>query len=503
MSHPHLAHDFGQLTVRPKLIVSGPGDTHEREADSIADRVMRMKDGESPVGERLAPMPAASVGRKCMDCAREDEEQEVHRKETGQTGGAAPHAPEGVSQLLSSGGGRALDQSTRQFMESRIGLDFSRVRVHTGGRAAESAASIQARAYAAGDQIVFGRGEYQPSTDEGRRLLAHELAHVGQQRRGGLQVQRAGMGDVRIAEGYNDILRTVRTSDKFRALSAADLSTFEALIAANERSADWPTRLSYGRALDTLFSRSAAKTEFDDAKTTILTLAVDRTRVTALLDTLSKPLAGYVASGFDYSDRFFKQNSKLGFSVENPNLASHKAGPYDRGQPAAVTNPAEESFKKSDILFFSGHQYAQYREPGNFTDDASKSCFNISMISKENKRVKLVVSTSCATICIDVARIWRSKFPDALILGYRYSAPTNGGIVADSFGQQLIKLGPINLSDASSLESVRKAWKAVVLGAGSIGGGPALLYNGEVEYFEAGKWVKKPWDHSSNACHYH
>jgi hypothetical protein len=70
-------------------------------------------------------------------------------------------------------------------MESRFGHDFSRVRVHTDGRAAEAARSVDARAYTVGDEIVFARGGYAPGSATGRRLLAHELAHVVQQRLGG------------------------------------------------------------------------------------------------------------------------------------------------------------------------------------------------------------------------------------------------------------------------------------------------------------------------------
>jgi len=74
-----------------------------------------------------------------------------------------------------------MDTGTQQFMESRFGQDFGQVRIHTDGRAAESASAIQARAYTSGRDVVFGEGEYQPSSESGRRLLAHELAHVGQQ----------------------------------------------------------------------------------------------------------------------------------------------------------------------------------------------------------------------------------------------------------------------------------------------------------------------------------
>jgi hypothetical protein len=77
--------------------------------------------------------------------------------------------------------GRPLDPATRAFMEPRFGHDFSRVRVHTGAQAAESAAAVNARAYTVGQEVVFGAGEYSPSTPQGQRLMAHELTHTLQQ----------------------------------------------------------------------------------------------------------------------------------------------------------------------------------------------------------------------------------------------------------------------------------------------------------------------------------
>jgi outer membrane protein OmpA-like peptidoglycan-associated protein len=81
-------------------------------------------------------------------------------------------------------------------MEQRFGHDFGRVRVHADERAAESARAVRALAYTVGSHIVFGGGAYAPSTSEGRNLLAHELAHVVQQRSasgsaGTLEVQDA------------------------------------------------------------------------------------------------------------------------------------------------------------------------------------------------------------------------------------------------------------------------------------------------------------------------
>ena len=95
--------------------------------------------------------------------------------------------------------GQPLDGRTQAEMEGRFGWDFSRVRVSSAGRAADSADVLGARAYAHGSLIVFGHGEYQPGTDTGRRLLAHELAHVVQSGRG----QAAGLHLYRRPKGQN------------------------------------------------------------------------------------------------------------------------------------------------------------------------------------------------------------------------------------------------------------------------------------------------------------
>jgi hypothetical protein len=86
----------------------------------------------------------------------------------------------GVRETLDSPG-QPLHESVRPFMESRFGLDFSAVRVHTDSRAATSAKALNARAYTAGSHLVFADGQYNPGSESGRTLLAHELTHVVQQ----------------------------------------------------------------------------------------------------------------------------------------------------------------------------------------------------------------------------------------------------------------------------------------------------------------------------------
>jgi len=86
-----------------------------------------------------------------------------------------------------------LTESTRNYFEARFGYDFSGVRVNSDSRAAESARSINARAFTLGSNIVFGAGQYKPGSDSGNRLIAHELTHVVQQGGHGDAAQRAAI----------------------------------------------------------------------------------------------------------------------------------------------------------------------------------------------------------------------------------------------------------------------------------------------------------------------
>ena len=99
-----------------------------------------------------------------------------------------------VLDVVGSGGGRPLDPSTRSDMESRFGADFGEVRVHTGDAAQASTAAVHAQAYTVGSDIVFADRQYAPDTPQGQHMLAHELAHVVQQRSGPVDGTDAGGG---------------------------------------------------------------------------------------------------------------------------------------------------------------------------------------------------------------------------------------------------------------------------------------------------------------------
>jgi hypothetical protein len=193
--------------IQPKLTVNRPGDAFEREADRVADDVMRMPDpGWTPTVQRAPQI----VQRACREC--EDERRREHGSHASMSAGDAHvnrmcaeceeeqdgnlHAKHGTSDPpdVSSGvesyvanrhGGQPLSDSARAYFEPRFGRDFSDVRVHTDTAAADSARALNARAYTFGSNVVFGGSEYAPETPAGRRLLAHELTHVVQQRQGG------------------------------------------------------------------------------------------------------------------------------------------------------------------------------------------------------------------------------------------------------------------------------------------------------------------------------
>jgi hypothetical protein len=169
--------------------LSHPDDAHEREADRVADIVMRTTVRGST--STLPSMP--TVQRVCADC----EEGISTRERTGQPviAAQATHVHRlastyGASQVSvpvaanihdMQGGGAPLSAATRALFEPRFGADFSHVRVHTGGRADSTAKAISAKAFTAGSDIVFATGQYSPESHEGQHLLAHELTHVVQQ----------------------------------------------------------------------------------------------------------------------------------------------------------------------------------------------------------------------------------------------------------------------------------------------------------------------------------
>lgn len=179
----------GALQRKPRL--SEPGDALEHEADRAADAVLS--------GDRPEHLSRHAAGGDLQRAATDEQQLAAtlglgpNPEEAQPRDADATQAADAAAAAAS--GGDTLDESTRSLMESRFGEDFSGVRIHSDLSAGQAAESAQAQAFTVGDHIVFGPGQFAPDSPEGQHLLAHELAHVVQQRE-----QTGSVGDERETE---------------------------------------------------------------------------------------------------------------------------------------------------------------------------------------------------------------------------------------------------------------------------------------------------------------
>lgn len=160
---------FSGLPIQTKLSIGQPNDKYEREADSVADRIMRM------------PQKTPNIQTKCAAC---EEEEKVRTKPLRmKSDGGTTRSLVGLSNQLnkSKGNGRPLPIATNQFMSQAFSRDFSGVKIHTGADAVHMNQALNARAFTYGAAIYFNKNQYHPESPSGKKLLAHELTHVVQQ----------------------------------------------------------------------------------------------------------------------------------------------------------------------------------------------------------------------------------------------------------------------------------------------------------------------------------
>jgi hypothetical protein len=149
------------------LKISQPHDAAEIEADQIADRVMRTEHH----GQHAATLSTRYSS---------DQTQPSIRRKQLPGGGSSSYFGQAHIRNAMSSGGKSLTGEVRGFFEPRFGYDLGDVRIHTGDSADRSARALDAEAYTVGRDIVFSGGAFAPDTSRGRRLIAHELAHVTQ-----------------------------------------------------------------------------------------------------------------------------------------------------------------------------------------------------------------------------------------------------------------------------------------------------------------------------------
>ncbi len=182
---------FEKSRIQTKLKIGQTSDKYEQEADSVADRVMRMSDNDSmqmqPVEEedevmqpklRMQPLEEEEVQIQ-MKCANCEEEEMLQTKSGSGEQFASPFVLRQIQ--MSNGNGKSLPSDTNKFMSNAFGNDFSSVQIHNDSNAFQMNQKLGARAFTIGSDIYFNEGQYNPNSGRGKHLLAHELTHTVQQ----------------------------------------------------------------------------------------------------------------------------------------------------------------------------------------------------------------------------------------------------------------------------------------------------------------------------------
>lgn len=460
--------------LQTKLTVGGSHDVYEQEADRVADQVL----GSSPQhGVKGAPV-------------------QVQRFAGGpQTNGGA--APATVDHALSESGA-PLSTSIRGNMEQRFGHDFSQVRVHSSSSAAKSARDVNARAFTVGHDIVFGAGQYIPGTHEGQKLLAHELTHVVQQRTGLVSgVQRSP--EICKTAKRDDVLTDILAK---ATAAAGDQQLLPDLYLAIKRAracfsdldeAAFVKLVPDGTKIYTDENRKAVSKGHSAAARTD-----DRTLVWA--ESL-KPFAGYVGSGFDTANRFLGGTNKRRLGLTLAPSHKHFTQFADKHTKSTHRAAAQKAFSESNVLVFSGHQYAQYKLPGVWNTGDWDVTLDVRGITGPLNNVRLLISTSCATLCKEAFEVWKSIFPNGIFLGAARSTPLKGSTLANAFVNNL----PQDLlfdQGAPGLSSAISAWKTAVekTQSSAVRGGVLDIAAGTVEFWDGKKWVKVNATDVENKC---
>lgn len=184
---------FSPSFIQAKLSVGAPDDPYEKEADAMADKVLqRMTDSESSFAIQRK---GASCGDEEKIQMKEGDEEDlgVQLKSEGSSTNSYTLQSQSIASKLSrsKGKGQSLSEGTRSSMESAFAADFSQVKVHTDSSAIQMSRELNAKAFTNGSDVYFNRGEYNTSSADGNRLLAHELTHTLQQKKmAGNKLQR-------------------------------------------------------------------------------------------------------------------------------------------------------------------------------------------------------------------------------------------------------------------------------------------------------------------------
>lgn len=279
-AHIQKASDSGSSRVRKRRVIQAdlevgqPGDKYEQEADAVAQRVMMQPSMEEEEAvqmetageeEEMAQMESAGEEEEMVQMAAVDEEEALQmqseEEEAVQMQMASTEEEEGALQMQAEeeeevvqqspapvlqrdgsgdrkasaglasrinsakGGGDSMESGIQREMEHKIGADFSGVNIHTGSSSVQMSRELGAKAFTVGNDIHFSRGQYDPHTSKGKRLLAHELTHTVQQGAVQRKIQRVDENGNRENNGDNG--QEIVPSNEFEDEEVGSIDTTE------------------------------------------------------------------------------------------------------------------------------------------------------------------------------------------------------------------------------------------------------------------------------------
>ena len=239
--------------LQRKLAVGASNDPLEAEADRVADQVM---------AGSMAPGIGLAVPRI--------------QRSSDSGGGTGMAVPDSVHEALSAPG-QPMQPELRRDMESRLGHDFSAVRLHTDGAAARSARDVQASAYTAGHHVVLGSDAPSLQASPGQRLLAHELTHVVQQ--SAANVIRRCINPKKNDPIYDSVASSVRDTAGYKTLAPPDKAVADGIITDAKKKAGCLYYIGELLALFTTKDKPPAQISKETQAATVAAAGAEKTRI--------------------------------------------------------------------------------------------------------------------------------------------------------------------------------------------------------------------------------
>jgi hypothetical protein len=298
------------------------------------------------------------------------------------------------------------------------------IRIHSDERAAQASWSFGASAYTIGSHIVFGRGNYVPHTENGQRLLLHELTHSLQQREAGATSLQRDQETPFALSFERDVYELELVQILGQAPTSASLSITDV------------QRRRLNLYLKDVRRRHGISDPLWEQSMILLLQGWFPGTAERLWEQSKRPLAGFVGTAFGGEAR------KRLAVAETEGLERHPG------------RRAKERLGGSDLIFFSGHHYARYGSPGEF------DAIDLRSRRFKSEKARLLMVSSCAALSANSISFFRKRFPNATIFGWLGGSPLEQKGLMRDFITRLP--GDVDVTSDAGIKELVRMWREFV-----------------------------------------